>query len=57
MWYAVLIILLLYAVLKWQIYKYALNVYIGFTLDKQLETYAAAHEWVKYIIRQKVRRK
>lgn len=57
MWYAVLIILLLYAVFKWQIYKYSLNAYIGFTLGKQMETYAATHDWVRYIIRQTIHRK
>lgn len=57
MWYAVLIILLLYAVFKWQLYKYSLNAYIGFMLNMEMKTYAATHEWVRYVIRQALHRK
>lgn len=53
MWYAILIIALMVAVLMWQFYKVCLHAYIAFMVDQDVKqpTTEECRKWFRYALK------
>lgn len=59
MWYAILIVLLIIAVFKWQIYKLSLRAYVGFMKNNEVKqpTESEVREWIHWAAKNMFNRK